>query len=106
MEANDFAVRLERVWVVTGPIFDAAPKRLRGGVDVPAAFYRIILDEENGQLRALAFIAPQTATGQEPLTAFLASVREVETQTGLDFHPALSKEVQDRVETVRAKRLW
>jgi len=106
MEANDFAVRLERVWVVTGPIFDAAPKRLRGGVEVPAAFYRIILDEENGQLRALAFIAPQTATGQEPLTAFLASVRDVETQTGLDFHPALSKETQDRVETVRAKRLW
>jgi len=106
MEANDFAVRLERVWVVTGPIFDAAPKRLRGGVDVPAAFYRIILDEENGQLRALAFIAPQTATGQEPLTAFLASVRDVGTQTGLDFHPALSKEVQDRVKTVRAERLW
>jgi len=42
MEANDLAVRLLRVRVVTGPIFDAAPKRLRGGVDVPAALYRII----------------------------------------------------------------
>jgi len=87
-------------------VFSGEVKKLKGVVDVPTAFYRIILDEENGQLRALAFIAPQTATGQEPLTAFLASVREVETQTGLDFHPALSKEVQDRVETVRAERLW
>jgi len=47
-----------------------------------------------------------SGTPQEPLTAFLASVRDVETQTGLDFHPALSKEVQDRVKTVRAERLW
>lgn len=105
-EANDFAVRMERVWVITGPIFDAAPKRLRGGVEVPAAFYRILLDEENGQPRALAFIAPQTATGRETLDAFLASVRDVEAQTGLDFHPALPKEAQDRLEAPRAARLW
>jgi endonuclease G len=105
-EANDFAVRLERVWVITGPIFEAAPKRLRGGVEVPAAFYRIILDEESGQPRALAFIAPQTATGRESLEAFLVSVRDVEAQTGLDFHPALSKEAQDRLEAPRAASLW
>ncbi|MBM4225521.1 MAG: DNA/RNA non-specific endonuclease, partial [Gammaproteobacteria bacterium] len=105
-EANDFAVRLERVWVVTGPVFSGEVKKLKGVVDVPTAFYRIILDEENGQPRALAFIAPQTATGQEPLTAFLANVRDVETQTGLDFHPALSKETQARLEVPRAARLW
>jgi len=37
-----FTARLERVWVVTGPIFDATPKWLRGGVEVPAAGYRIL----------------------------------------------------------------
>ncbi|MBM3871192.1 MAG: DNA/RNA non-specific endonuclease [Verrucomicrobia bacterium] len=105
-EANDFAVRLERVWVVTGPMFSGEVKKLKGGVDVPTAFYRIILDEENGQPRALAFIAPQTVTGNEPLSQFLTSVREVERQTGLDFHPALSKEAQDRIEMPSATRLW
>jgi len=75
-------------------------------VDVPTAFYRIILDEEDGQLRALAFIAPQTVTGNEPLSQFLSSVREIERQTGLDFYADLPKEVQDRVETVKAERLW
>jgi len=106
MEATDFAVRLERVWVVTGPMFGGEVKKLKGVVDVPTAFYRIILDEENGQLRALAFIAPQTVTGNEPLSQFLSSVREIERQTGLDFYPELTREVQDRVETVRAERLW
>jgi len=42
MEANDLAVRLLRVWVVTGPVFSGEVKKLSGGVDVPAAFYRII----------------------------------------------------------------
>jgi len=46
-------------------------------VDVPTAFYRIILDEENGQLRALAFIAPQTVTGNEPLSQRPVEVRRV-----------------------------
>ena len=105
-EANDFAVRLERVWVVTGPVFAGEAKKLASGVDVPGAFYRIILDEENGQPRVLAFIAPQTVTGHEPLAQFFTSVREIERQTGLDFYPELPKEVQDRMESARAEQLW
>ena len=105
-EANDFAVRLERVWVVTGPLFAGEVKKLPNGVDVPTAFYRIILDEEHGQPRVLAFITPQTVTGHEPLAQFLTSVREIERQTGLDFYPDLPKEVQDRMETVKVERLW
>lgn len=105
-EANDFAVRLEQVWVVTGPVFAGDVKKLPSGVDVPTAFYRIILDEENGAPRVLAFIAPQTVTGHEPLPQFLTSVREIEKQTGLDFYPEMPREVQDRIETPRADRLW
>lgn len=105
-EANDFAMRLERVWVVTGPVFAGAVKQLPSGVHVPTACYRIVLDEEHGQPRVLAFLAPQTATGHEPLAQFLTSVREVEQQTGLDFFPALPKELQDRMETPRADSLW
>ena len=105
-EANDFAVRLERVWVVTGPVFTGDVKKLPSGVDVPTAFFRIILDEENGQPRVLAFITPQTVTGHEPLAQFLTTVREVERQTGLDFYSELSKDVQDRMETVKAARVW
>lgn len=105
-EANDFAMRLERVWVLTGPVFSVETKQLHNSVDVPTAFYRIILDEEHGQPRVLAFIAPQSVTGHEPLTQFLTSVREVERQTGLDFYPELPKEVQDSIETVKAQRMW
>ena len=43
-EANDFAVRMERVWVMTGPVFAGEVKKLPSGVDIPTAFYRIVLD--------------------------------------------------------------
>lgn len=101
LEENDFALRLERVWIITGPVFDSRGEKLRSGVEIPTAFYRIILYEENGVPRVLAFIAPQNVTGQEPLTDYLASVREIEQQTGLDFFPTLPKGLQDRMETAR-----
>lgn len=106
LEANDLAVRLERVWVLTGPVFKVSGEKLRSGVEIPTSFYRIILDEENGVPRVLAFVAPQTLTGREPLTDYLATVREIEGQTGLDFFPSLPREVQDRMETVRAQGMW
>lgn len=105
-EANDFAMRLERVWVLTGPVFSGEVKKLRGGVAVPAACFRIILDEENGQPRVLAFLTPQTVTGHEPLAQFLTSARDVERETGLDFYAELPREIQDRMETVKAAGLW
>ena len=89
-----------------GPVFAGEVKKLPSGVDIPTAFYRIVLDEENGQPRVLAFIAPQTVTGHEPLAQFLTSVREVERQTGLDFFAELPSEVQGRFETPRAEKLW
>lgn len=44
--------------------------------------------------------------GVEPILQFQACVREVERQTGLDFYPELPKEVQERLETVKAEGLW
>lgn len=105
-EANDFAVRLERVWVICGPVFSGDRRKLPSGVDMPTAFYRIILDEEAGQPRVLAFLVPQTVTGHEPLAQFLTSVRQIERETGLDFFAGLPQQVQDRMETTRAERLW
>lgn len=105
-EANDFAIRFERVWILTGPVFDSRPGKLRSGIDISTAFYRIILDEENGVPRVLAFVAPQTVTGREPLSDYLTSVREIEQQTGLDFFPSLPREVQEQMETVRAQGVW
>lgn len=41
-------MRLERGWIITGPIFSAYIKRLRGGMEIPSVLFRIITDEEAG----------------------------------------------------------
>ncbi len=51
-------------------------------------------------------LEPLFRFGHEPLAQFLTRVRAIERETGLDFCPELSKEVQDRIETVQAERLW
>jgi endonuclease G, mitochondrial len=80
--------------------------RLSSGVAVPKACFKIIIQEERGQPRVLAFMMPQDVTGSEQLGLFLTTVREIEQETGLDFLNELPREIQDRVESERAPQMW
>jgi len=99
-EIEQYAQRFEETWTITGPIFDAKPKTLSGGVQIPRALYRIIVDEENGKPRALAFIIPQNVESTASAGAYLTSVREIERETGLDFMSELPDDEESRVEGV------
>ena len=105
-EVKTYAQRFKAVWVIDGPIFDASPSRLSSGVAVPKSCYKIIIVEENGQPRLLAFMMPQDVTGSEQLGLFLTSVRKIEDETGLDFLNEMPRELQDRVESERAPQIW
>jgi len=99
---------LYEVWVVCGPIFDSDIEKLASGVEIPDAYYKIIVDEKNGKVRALAFIMPQGVTTDEKnnLGKFLTSVDEIERQTGLDFLHELPDDVENRVEAEKAGTTW
>lgn len=105
-EIKEYAQEFQEIWVTTGPVFGTHDGHLRHGVDVPEACYKIIVDEENGRVRVLAFIIPQTVTGNEDAARFLTSVDEVEKETGLDFMSDLPDEVENRVEAEKAERMW
>jgi endonuclease G len=105
-EADIVAPRAEQLWIVTGPLFGIRP-RLRSGVAVPDAFYRIWLDrDEGGALRAIGFIVPQEVRGDEPLTKFVATVRDIETKSGLDFFSQLADDTEDELENVAMPGYW
>ncbi|MGH2670926.1 MAG: DNA/RNA non-specific endonuclease, partial [bacterium] len=106
-EADVVAPRAGELWVVTGPVFDAQPAKLKSGIAVPAAFYRIWLDtRDGGALAALAFVVPQDVCGTEPLAQFLASVDDVERATGLDFFHELADGPERALESGRATAGW
>ena len=98
LEAKDYANRFEEVWVIVGPLYGPPPTgRLQSGVDIPEAFFRIILDEVNGRPRMIAWVLPQNPAGQA-LDEYLRSVDDVEAMSGFDFLSELDDELESRLE--------
>lgn len=102
---DHFAPRFARLQVVTGPIYP--PSFMNnvfnrvGLVEVPTAFYKIIVAPDAAKPKALAFIMPQDVEGNEPLDDYLVSIDDVEARTGLDFFRDLPQGLEDRLESRR-----
>jgi endonuclease G len=105
-EAKTYANEFGDLWVITGPIFMGAVRKLPCGVQIPDACHKILISEHNHMPRVLAFIIPQTVKGKEPLKMFLTSVDEIEKETGLDFLAGLDDKTETRIEAEVASDMW
>lgn len=103
-----WADELEEVWVTVGPIFDEDRDPLPGGkgIEVPNAFFCIVIDVEGSQPRAIAFIMDHVDEAEKDLTQFLTSVDEIERRTGLDFFRELPDAAERRLEAKIESELW
>jgi endonuclease G len=107
IEADMFANGCEEVWVITGPIFKGPRELIRkSGVEIPDAFYKIVIDEENGRPRVLAFTMDQSTTSSRSMDPFLTSVRSIESLTGLNFLSELRNDVETRIESATPTEVW
>lgn len=108
--ATSWPGRFGEVWVIAGPVFGAAPRRLpgggRGGPAIPDSCFMIVLDESDGRARALAFVFPQEPAAGAELEEFLTTIDEVERRTGLDFLAELPDPAEAELESRRAGRVW
>ena len=106
-EADLVAPASGKLWVITGPLFDGKPRRLKAGIAIPDAFYRVWLERgSDGEPHTIAFMVPQTVCGTEPLSAFIATVADVEARAGLDFFPGMDKAKEQRVEREKQPEAW
>lgn len=94
---REMAERRGELYVITGPVFSSADRHLRGGVRVPAALYKVVVDPARKEMTAF-FIPNEPGQGDDP-ARFQVSVRDIERVTGLDFNPALPRADADRMET-------
>ncbi len=104
--AKRYGLYFGEVWVVTGPVFQGEIKKLDSGVPVPSAYYKIIVDEHNGRLRALAFMVPRYVPPYTRIKTCLVSIDEIEQLTDLDFFTSLPDAAESELESERATRLW
>lgn len=108
--ANDYANNLTEVWVFVGPIYEKnKPIRYlkRRKIQIPDAFFMIVIDEFKGQPRTLAFIMPQNVSAKEKsVQKFLVSIDQIETKTGFDFLSELEDNFENALEAKTEKEIW
>ena len=94
------------IYVVTGGILSDDLKTIGSEkVSVPKYFYKILMDETDGEYNMIAFLVPHE-NSKRPLYEFVVSVDEIEKMTGIDFFPALSDTIEKELEKRSDYKSW
>lgn len=90
----------EAMCIVTGPVLSDGPFEKIGenGVSVPNCFYKVVLDWEGDEVKAIGFILPNEKC-TDPLSSYAVCVDDVEQATGLDFFYLLPNEIEEILES-------
>lgn len=103
-----WAKKFNKLYVVTGPVLAGKNKGKIGenGVTVPTAYFKVLLDISEPELKGIGFLLPN-AVSFEPLYNYAVSIDEVEEVTGLDFFSGLlSNELEEKLESSFNNDLW
>ena len=97
-QVRDLAAQKGHIYVVCGPIVGADYQTIgENKVVVPSAFFKVLLQEENGKIYTIGFVYENVA-GRRPMSTYAMTVDEVEELTGIDFFPSLPDRIEKRVE--------
>lgn len=106
---NQVFANKEQLIVVAGPILEEGlPKITQGDnkkLSIPKQFYKIFLDLEGEEKKAIAFVM-NNGTCDKPLLTYATTVDEIEKITGLDFFSNLPIEQQEALEGKMDWKLW
>lgn len=92
------------LYVITGPVFyDYLPVIGKSKVVVPDAFFKIIYDPES--FETLAFLLPNRALPDAPLSEFQTTIDALESRTGIDFFSELAPALEAALE-LTAHPVW
>src|SRR6185436_6439533 len=98
-----YSQHYSELYTICGPIFTTHIRTLTHGIEVPDAYYKILVRKSGNSLKALAItfeFFPSSSLGtMEYLQSHLTSIRDIENLTGLDFFNQLPTPVQDALET-------
>lgn len=94
------------LYVVTGGVLKDGLKTIgKEKVAVPDYFYKILLQENNGKYKMIAFLMPNQMSDR-PLYEYVVSVDEIEKMTGIDFFPILPDSIENELEISSDYKNW
>lgn len=101
-----WAKQYDGVYVITGGVLENGLKGIgEENVSVPNEFYKIVLDNSNGTLKALAFLIPNEDTSKS-FYDFAVPIDEIEAKTGLDFLKDLAPSEEKTIESSVNLKAW
>ena len=103
--AELWTARYGEIWVVVGCIPSKTDEKFNG-IDVPSAYYQVILAQEGMDVRAMAVLFPKNIPWSAWAARNLITIDDLEEQTGLDFNPDMPQFLQDPLESELPSRLW
>lgn len=101
-----WARKYNGVFVVTGGVLKGDMKTIGDEkVSVPNQFYKILIDNNSGETKMIAFLIPHENSNQ-PLYDFVVSVDELEKLTGINFFSELDDVIENRLEASSNYKGW
>jgi endonuclease G len=101
-----WATKYDGVYVITAGVLQPNLKTIgQEKVLVPNYFYKILLDNSNGQYKMIAFLVPNEKS-DKPLYSFVVSVDSIEKMTGIDFFPKLENKTENSLEKSSDYKAW
>lgn len=101
-----WASKYNGVFVVSGGILENGLKTIgEENVSVPNQFYKVLIDNNNGNTKVIAFLMPHQESDQ-PLYKFVTSVDTIENLTGIDFFSELDDAIEDKIEASSDYKGW
>jgi len=104
--ADLWTARYGEIWVIVGCISGSGETLSGTSVDVPTAYYQLLVAQEGMDVRSLAMLFDQSVPWNEWAANNIVTVDELEELTGLDFYPELPSFIQDPLEADLPTRLW
>lgn len=105
-QARYWASKYDGVFVITGGVLKGKMKTIgEEQVAVPKAFYKIILDYNNSDIKMIGFLMPHK-NSSDALYKFVVSVDSIEKLTGIDFFPELEDVIENKLEASVSYKEW
>ena len=104
--ADLWTARYGEIWVVVGAIPSTCEMKIGPGIDVPSAYYQIIMAQEKMDVRALAVLLPNNDDWNMWASRYIVTIDELEELTGYDFNPSMPEFIQNPIEAELPTRLW
>lgn len=93
-----WAEKYQKLYVVTGGVLTPHLKTIgTEEVAVPQYFYKIILDYNDPDIKAIAFLIPHEKS-DKGLYQFVTSIDKIEEITGIDFFPEIEDVLENKLE--------